>query len=383
MATADAARTARLARDAGAIAIDTEFVSERRYQALLCLVQAAVRVDGAVEVAVFDPLAPLDAEPLADVLADPGVEIVMHAGRQDVALLRRNWRTEVRNVFDTQVAAGFAGYGHQIGYADLVRSLLGVRPRRSEGFTRWDARPLEPAQVEYARADVEHLLAAAAALEERLSEAGRIEWAREECRPLEEASDGRSAEQAYASLPRLGRLNGSQRAIARELAAWRDAAAREVDRPPSFLLPDHVLVEVARRAPSDRAGLGQVRGMPERTLGRHHREVVAAVERGGRAEPVAWEERRVETQRGDAALVALAQALVRQRALEAEIAVELVATQADLSRVVAAARQGADPGDVRPLGGWRRELVGAELLDLLAGRRAVRVRDGRLSVEPG
>ena len=138
----------------GRLAIDTEFVSERRYQALLCLVQVAVpdpeEPDG-VRTDVLDPLDGVDPAPLAEVLADPGVEVVVHAGRQDVALLRRTWDTDVRNVFDTQMAAGFLGYGNQEGYESLVRKVLGVRLRGAEGFTRWDRRPLTEQQIAYAR----------------------------------------------------------------------------------------------------------------------------------------------------------------------------------------------------------------------------------------
>jgi ribonuclease D len=373
---------ARLARESGAIAVDTEFVSERRYQPLLCLVQTAVEGPDGLHISLFDPLDEgLDPAPLAEVLADPAVEVVMHAGRQDVALLKRTWRTEVTSVFDTQVAAGFAGYGNQTGYADLVRSLLGVRPKRSEGFTRWDDRPLSPEQLEYARADVEHLLEAARELKRRLAAGGRLEWAREECRRLEAASDERGPDQAYEALPRLGRLNGQQRAVAYELARWRDEAARAADRPPASFMPDHVLVETARKMPASREELKKIRGMPERTAGRHHREIVAAIERGRRAEPIPYEEKRLDIDKGDAPLVSLAQALVRQRASEAEIAVELIATQADLTRVVAGVRTGTLNGG-RPLEGWRRKLVGEELLELLRGRRVVRVVDGRLSVEP-
>ncbi|MEX2193684.1 MAG: ribonuclease D [Thermoleophilaceae bacterium] len=379
----DPAHIARLARETGAIAVDTEFVSERRYQALLCLVQTAVEGPDGVEIALFDPLdADLDPAPLAEVLADPEVEVVMHAGRQDVALLRRVWGTAVRGLFDTQVAAGFSGYGNQTGYADLVHSLLKVRPRRSEGFTRWDARPLAPEQLEYARADVEHLQAAADTLKERLEASGRLDWAREECRPLESASDERNPDLAYASLPKLGRLNGQQRAVAYELAGWRDEAARRADRPPSTFMPDHVLAETARKMPEDREALKKIRGMPERTVGRNHRDVVAAVERGRHAEPLPFEERRVDTEKADAPLVSLAQALVRQRSMEAEIAVELIATQSDLTRIVASVRSGAELDGGRALEGWRRELVGAELLELLSGRLSARVERGRLRVEP-
>src|SRR5207248_2120446 len=141
---------AELAREHGRLGLDTEFVSERRYQPLLCLVQVVV----GERIEVLDPLAELDPAPLAAALADPAIEIVLHAGRQDVALLKRTWRTEMRNIFDTQIAAGFAGYGAQAGYDSLVRSLLGESATGAEGFSRWDRRPLTQQQLEYARADV-------------------------------------------------------------------------------------------------------------------------------------------------------------------------------------------------------------------------------------
>src|SRR5204863_2925696 len=140
-----------------------------------------------------------------------------------------------------------------------------------------------------------------------------------------------------------------------------------VDRPPSTVLPDHVLVEVARRQPTSRDGLEEVRGLPQQTLARWQRELVAAVERGKDA-PDAPELPEVETtDSSDAPLIALGQALVRQRAMEAKVAVDLISTQSDVAAVVAAARHGREP-DVRTLQGWRRELVGNELPGLREGR---------------
>ena len=147
--------TAELAEKAaahGRVAIDTEFVSERRYQALLCLAQVAVpdpdAPDG-VHTEVLDPLGddPPDPGPLARVLADPEVEVVVHAGRQDIAILRRTWETDVTRVFDTQLAAGFIGYGNQEGLVPLVRKVLDVRLKGAEGFTKWDRRPLTAQQL--------------------------------------------------------------------------------------------------------------------------------------------------------------------------------------------------------------------------------------------
>src|SRR3954470_10568415 len=267
---------AEQARRDGRFGLDTEFVSERRYKPLLCLVQIVV----GDRIEILDPLGNLDPGPFPELLADPALEVVLHAGRQDVALLKRSWRTEVTNIFDTQVAAGFAGYGAQSGYDSLVRSLLGVSAKGAEGFSRWDRRPLTQEQIEYARADVEHLLPMADKLQERLRESGRLEWAREECLALERASDERTTEDQFARLPRVRRLGKRQRAVALTLVEWRQGLAQEIDRPPSSILPDHVLVEVARRQPDSRRALEEVRGMPSQTFQRWHRELLSAVERG-------------------------------------------------------------------------------------------------------
>src|SRR5207248_4119351 len=133
-------------------------------------------------------------EPIGSVLADPGIEVVVHAGRQDIAILQRVGDTEVRNVFDTQVAGGFAGSSAQTGYGNLVGSMLGERVGKTASYTRWDTRPLSAEQLRYAAEDVVHLLPLAEELKRRLRESGRLQWALEECRRLEGASDERDPE---------------------------------------------------------------------------------------------------------------------------------------------------------------------------------------------
>jgi ribonuclease D len=378
---------ARRARETGRLGIDTEFMGEGRYRALLCLVQVAVAGEGpdeASRVEVLDPLdESLDPSPLAEVLADPEIEIVMHAGRQDVALLRRVWETEVRNVFDTQLAAGFAGLRAQLGYEALLNELLGVRLRKSASFTRWDARPLSPEQAEYAREDVLHLLELADALQGRLTELGRLEWAREECRVLEEATDVREIKTVFDRLPRINSLDPNQRAVAWELAEWREHTARESDRPIQTILSDAGLVEVAKRRPKALERLRQIRGLNESAVHRRGKAILAAVERGRERPGIPVEgERPAQTEPQDAALIALAESVVRARALEAQLAYELIAARADLQRIALSVRDGTPEPAVRTLEGWRRELVGEELLELLRGRLSVRVgTDRRLLVE--
>jgi len=377
---------AELARAGGRLGIDTEFVGERRYRALLCLAQVAVPDPAApegVRIDVIDTLDDsVDPSPLAGLLADPEIEVVVHAGRQDVALLRRLWQTEVNHIFDTQVAAGFVGLGTQTGYARLLASVLKVRVPDSASFTRWDKRPLTEEQLSYARDDVAHLLQLADGLQERLEERGRLEWAREECRFLEDMTDERDPERVFERLPRAARLKPRQRAVAREVAAWRERTAAHADRPVGTVLGDAPLVEIAKRAPTTERALAEIRGVGDHIVRRYGREIFAAVERGQAAPPIPVDAARVAPDQGDEALIALAQALARSHAVAAGISYELVASRDDLTQVVVAARHGAVEPDVRVLRGWRRGLVGDELLDLLAGRRALTVDgEGRLHVE--
>jgi len=369
------------ARRAGRLALDTEFMGEGRYRTLLCLIQLAVPAD-AIDgdpILLLDPLAEgFDGAGLADLLADPTVEIVVHAGRQDIALLRRCLQTELSNLFDTQVAAGFAGLGAQSSYESLLADVLNLRVAKTASFTRWDTRPLTQEQLSYAREDVVHLLEMAGELQRRLTALGRLEWAREECEALTLSSDEREPDAIFARLPRIGALNASARPIARELVEWRERTAERQDRPVQGVLSDASLVELAKRKPSSRAELEKIRGLAGNSAGRRGEELLERIRRarGRPPDPAPEYERRPAPRPDDAPLVALGEALLRGRAREAGLAYELLASRADLQAIVAAVRGGAPQADVRTLRGWRRELAGAELLELLDGRLSLSVSDG-------
>jgi ribonuclease D len=369
---------AERARSAGRLGLDTEFMPEGRYRPLLCLVQVFA---GGV-ISVLDPLAGFDPAPLAAVLADPAVEIVVHAGRQDVAILRREWSIDFTNVFDTQVAAGFAGFSAQAGYNGLLHDVLRVRLPKTASFTRWDARPLTEEQLRYARGDVEHLLPLADEIRRRLEERGRLEWAREECRAIATATDERDPEEVWRRLPRATSLDPRDRAVARELAAWRERTASAEDRPVGSVVRDPTVVELAKRRPSGRRELAQIRGINPDVVRRRGEDILAAIARGREAAPIRLDDaERVASEPQDGPVIALAEALVRTRAQEAGLAYELIAARADLTPIVVAARRGAPEPEVRTLRGWRRELVGAELLELLRGDRVLGVGPrGRIEV---
>ncbi len=378
------AELAAAARAAGRLGIDTEFMSEGRYRALLCLVQVAVdddQSDGA-RIMLIDPLrGDVDVTALARLLADPQIEIVLHAGRQDVAILRRAWSTEITNIFDTQIAAGFAGSSAQSGYGNLLGSMLGRRVGKTASYTRWDSRPLTAEQLSYAAEDVEHLLELADEIKRRLTETERLDWAREECRRLESATDERDPETAWERLPRIGQLDPRSRALAQALAAWRERTASAEDRPVGSVLADPALVEAAKRRPASLRALEQIRGIHPSGIKRRGQPILDAIARGMEAEPIPRDGRRGISEPGDAPLIALAEALLRARAMEAGLAYELIASRSELDLIVASARRRDPEPPVRTLEGWRSELVGSDLRDLLMGRRALAVGpQGRLEL---
>jgi len=378
--TEDVRAAAERARAAGRLGIDTEFMSEGRYRALLCLVQIAVDSPAPEDeptILLIDSLTDTDVRPLATLLADPGIEIVLHAGRQDVAILRRAWQTELTNIFDTQIAAGFSGQSAQSGYGNLLGAVLGRRVGKTASYTKWDARPLTAEQLGYAAEDVAHLLELADEIQRRLGDRGRLEWATEECRRLEAATDERDPMTAWERLPRVGQLDPRSRAVARELAAWRERTASAQDRPVGSILADPALVELAKRHPSTVAGLEQIRGLHPPTIKRRGEAILEAIARGREAEPIARDEVRGRSESGDAPLIALAEALLRARSLDAGLAYELIASRAELEQIVAAARRHEPEPEVRTLTGWRRELVGDDLADLLAGNGAIAVGPDR------
>ena len=383
MPEASVEEVAQCAAATGRIALDTEFMSEGRYFARLCLVQfAAEGADGQILTATVDPLSGDEPGPMLPVLSDPGVEVVVHAGRQDLGLLQREWRARTTNVFDTQIAAALTSTSQQSSYQFLVGNLLGRSLRKSESFTRWDQRPLTPQQLAYARQDVEHLLPIAAALRKRLETNGRLEWARAECRLLETAvAEERDPEEQFRRLAAGTDMSSLEAAVARELVFWRDETAREQDRPVRSVIPDRLVTQLARRRPASLDALKQERGVGEGVWRRYGNQIVATLRKGEQATPVKLAPR-PEQPPWFAPLTSLCEALVRARCEEQQVAKEIVATRDEIGEVVLETVQGRPEPPNRLLSGWRREMVGEEVLELLRGERSLRVgQDGHLVVD--
>jgi ribonuclease D len=261
--------------------------------------------------------------------------------------------------------------------------MLGRRVGKTASYTRWDARPLTGEQLSYAAEDVVHLLQLADELQRRLQLTERLEWAREECRRLEGATDERDPLTAWERLPRVGQLDPRSRAVARELAAWRERTAAREDKPPGSIVGDPSLAELAKRQPRSTGALEQIRGLHPSTIRRRGAAILDAIAAGREAEPIPREEARGRSEPGDVPLIVLAEALLRARAMDADLAYELIASRSELELIVGASRRGEPQPSVRALTGWREELVGADLRELLAGRSALAVGpERRLRLSP-
>ena len=364
---ADVRAFAEEARGEGRLALDTEFVWERTYSPIPCLLQLAT----AGRLAVLDPLEDVDVGPIAELVADPAVQLVMHAPAGDLLLFATRYGVRATSVFDTQLAAGFVGYGISMAYDRLVERALNVTLTHNETFSDWSRRPLTEAQIAYASDDVRYLFALADSLVGRLEEMGRRSWAEDEIarRYGAEARIEPDPQRAYLKVARRGRLSGRQLSALRAVAAWREEEARSRDLPPGWVLKDPSVVEVARRNPADAAAVGRLRGLGSLSPAAVQRLLEALAAAADAEPPPAARELSPGLARRVAAASALGAVLVRARCEGAHIAPELVATRAELESFVEAMASGQNEHAL--LTGWRRELVGDELRELVQGNVAL------------
>jgi ribonuclease D len=358
------------ARTAGAVALDTEFLRERTYRARLCLVQIATR-DG---IWLIDAVAQDDLGPVTELLADPAVEIVVHAGKQDLQIFHDAYGVLPQNVFDVQIAAGFTGLGASLPYGRLVEEILGVRLEKGESYTDWCTRPLTVNQLSYAADDVRYLLQAADILKAKLEEMDRTAWVREEMAALQtDSSFASDPGDAWRRVGGRGSLSGHQTAVLREIARWREETAATRDLPRGWIVKDVSLVEIARKGPASLAQLKAIRGLNPREVEKSGTAILAAVERGKRAEPIATKKAPPRAiQHRVRALSGLADALIKARADQAGVATEFIATRDELEGALVDALAGSTERSGHPLlSGWRRELAGRSILALVQGRIAI------------
>jgi ribonuclease D len=353
------------------VTVDTEFMRERTYWPELCVVQLA----GTDEVAVVDALAPgLDLAPLGALLADPAVTKVFHAARQDIEIFLLKFGDVPRPLFDTQVAAMVAGFGDQVGYDSLVAALTGGHIDKAHRFSDWSARPLSPAQVAYATADVTHLRRVYEKLRGRLEKEGRLEWVAEEMAELASPATYRPDPEQMWERMRPRTNNRRMLGLLRAVTAWREREAQRANIPRQRMLKDETLLEIAATAPETPETLARARGVSDGfARGKMGTSLLAAIADAKAlpedALPAAQGHR--DAPRPSPALVSLLKVLLSAKCEQHHVAAKLVATSEDLDRLA-----GEDAPDLAVLHGWRREVFGADALALKSGKVALGV-DGK------
>ncbi len=357
------------------IGIDTEFFREKTYYAKLCLIQ----ISTAEHIYLIDPLAGgCDALALMPVLADPAIEVVLHAGKQDLQLFFELSGEIPKHIFDVQHAAAFAGYGASLPYGRLVEEALGVKLEKGEAYTDWGHRPLTDNQLRYAADDVRYLLPLADRLREQLDRQGRLGWVEEEMRMFDQPQFYQGDEDdLWRKVAGHGTLSDRQTAVLKELARWRDDTAAQRDLPRGWLVKDPTLLEIARRTPSSVAALKTIRGLEAREAERSGPAILAAIERGSKAPPISSPPRPSKTIVARTRMLSsLADTVVRAHAEEADIAAEMLVTRSELDSLLMDFLAGhLDETEHRLLVGWRRELVGETVLALARGELAIRPID--------
>jgi ribonuclease D len=357
------------------VTIDTEFLRDATYYPKLCLLQMASPDEGLL----VDPLADgLDLAPFFALMADTNVVKVFHAARQDLEIVWTLGRMLPTPLFDTQIAAMVCGYGDSVGYEQLANDLAKARIDKSSRFTDWSRRPLSEAQLAYALSDVTHLRVIYGALKAEIEASGRTGWLDEEMAVLSNpATYETKPEDAWQRLK--GRIRKPRElAILMELAAWRETEAQAKDVPRARVIKDDAIMDVVQRAPRDAEALAELRSLPrgfERS--RAGGEVLAAVERALARDPKTLPRmEREERRNGNGAVLDLMKVLLKAVSDAERVAPKILATVDDLDAIAA-----DDNADVPALKGWRRGLFGEKALALKSGQLALRMRDGKVTVE--
>ena len=348
------------------VAVDTEFVREKTYWPILCLIQIATP-DHAVAI---DPLASgIDLQPVNDLMANTSVLKVFHSASQDMQVLFNATGRMTEPVFDTQIAAMVSGYGDQPAYATLVQKIVGVMIDKRSQMTDWSLRPLTDHQVEYAIGDVTHLIKVYNRLTADLESSGRTNWAQEEMSHLRDRGLYDLNPRELWRRVRLRRPTRRALAVLREITEWREVSAQRRNIPRGWVCRDEALAEIALNAPQTPAALERVRGINERFAhGRDGNVFLDAVQVGMELPDDQCPDTRKggPPLKGHETLVALLQALLKLRCDENGIAAQLVANRRELDRIAT-----EDDPDIRTLTSWRREIYGNDALALKRGEIAL------------
>jgi len=349
------------------LCLDTEFHRESTYYAEFALLQ----IYGNGQCWIIDPIALTDLSPLWAILCDSDILKVFHAGRQDIEIFVKESGRLPTPLFDTQVAAALLGYGQQVGFGNLVQRITKKALPKGESFTNWKTRPLTPKQLVYAADDVIWLMPIFQHLQERLEATGRTQWLQEEQSVLTNpATYDNDVNTMFWRVKGVTKVKGKHLAALRELAAWRERAAKARDIPRRRMISDEALLEIARRDSLSTDTMQRMRGINAGFIKRFGEEILQVWQQGIDTPEADWPKQspRRHNQAGTDLRLEMLDTLVRLKAEAGEIAASILANKSELSELASwGYRCQGEPPQVACLRGWRYELVGHDLLRLLRG----------------
>jgi ribonuclease D len=350
------------------LAVDTEFVREKTYYPVLCLVQIA----SPQQCVCIDPLAINDLSPLAGLLLNCNTTKVFHAARQDLEILQQSLGEIPTPVFDTQIAATLLGLGDQLGYANLVKHFLHIQLSKGHARTDWERRPLSKEQLEYAADDVRYLIAMYPLLVQRLTELGRLDWLAEDFAELTRPQLYQNEpQQQWQRVSGVQKLRGVQLAVLQQLAAWREQQAQQQNKPRKWILSDDVLLALAMQSPHKTEQLERIRGINATLLQRHGQTLLKLIAKAKAIPKDDWPSlsRRKALSANQEALLDALLAIVKLQAAAHQINYTALTSKHDLELVVGGNH------DVPLFHGWRHGIAGHHVLNFLQGQTQLTVTD--------
>ena len=362
-------------KTAAFVTVDTEFVREKTYYPILCLVQVA----GPDDAVVIDAMASdIDFSPLDELFKNTNVVKVLHASRQDNEIFFNLFGSVPKPIFDTQIAAMVCGFGDQVAYGTLIAKLVGVQLEKTSRFADWSRRPLTQKQLAYALSDVTHLRVAYEKLAAELETSGRARWLDSEMDVLTDPNTYRMDPREAWRRIKSRTTNPKFLSVLREVAAWREAEAQRRDIPRNRLLRDDSLLDIAAHTPKTSQALSRMRGMPRGFAeGRMADGLLDAIETGVATKPEDQPQvpKRDRLPNGLGPLTDLLKTLLKLRCEEEKVAPKLIASADDLERIAA-----SDNADVPALSGWRREVFGEQALALKQGKLGLTAEGKRIRI---
>lgn len=358
-------------KDAPLLILDTEFIREKTYRAKLCLIQIAT--DDIV--ACIDPIALNDITPLMDIINDKNKLKILHAARQDYEIFYDLNKQLPQPLFDSQLAASLLGYGEQIGYASLVNKILGVQLDKAHTRTDWSKRPLSEAQIRYASDDVFYLRQLYPVLKNQLAEQGREDWLDEEfdalCQPELFITH---PEDAWNKVKGINRLRPRQFAAAKNIAEWREKMAIKKDLPRRWILADDILIAAAQLLPKNISQLSTIANIKTATIEKIGEIILNCVK-----DALALNETDLPSTTKPKRLTAdqeiIADLLMTQ--------LRLIASEQNISPANIANRKMIEKiiygeTDIPLLKGWRYQLAGKKIQDLLSGNFSLQIKNNKV-----